>query len=36
MTTETPAQFDVWTLSRVNELVKTASGFNSGLRPSSS
>jgi cellulose biosynthesis protein BcsQ len=26
------SQFDVWTLSRVNELVKTARGFNSGLR----
>ena len=26
------SQFDVWTLSRVNELVKAARGFNSGLR----
>ena len=25
------SQFDVWTLSRVNELVKTARSFNSGL-----
>jgi chromosome partitioning protein len=26
------SQFDVWTLSRVNDLVKTAKGFNSGFR----
>jgi cellulose biosynthesis protein BcsQ len=26
------SQFDVWTLSRVNELVKTARAFNAGLR----
>jgi chromosome partitioning protein len=26
------SQFDVWTLSRVNELVKTARAFNAGLQ----
>jgi cellulose biosynthesis protein BcsQ len=30
------SQFDIWTLSRVNELVNTARGFNSVSEPSSS